>query len=113
MCGDCGNQAYKSHKSGKQKSGAKDITIHYGSADLTGHSWLDTVCIGGKLEDGSGDCVKDFNFMAITDNIGGGLDYETDGILGLGATSHGANAGPSYLDALKDADKIDEAIVSF
>jgi hypothetical protein len=92
------------------KTDNEPIEQKYGSADLSGIRYLDTVCLHSKNsgKDVSGSCVDEFDFMAINKAVG--LNAGIDGILGLGPNY---NNGPSYLMAMYEEEVIDEAIVSF
>ena len=111
MCTNCLVRPYNTHSSpsGHSKPGTTgSFELKYGSADLTGTSWLDTVCINKPASDGLENCIESFNFMAITSNTG--LSFQIDGILGLGAE---ATSGPSFMENLRASGKIDDAMVSF
>lgn len=112
LCPGCTSQKYSTVKQKKYKAITENEPIEqrYGSADLTGVRYLDTVCLhsqnGGKNISGS--CIDDFDFMAIKTAVG--LNAGIDGILGLGPNY---SNGPSYLMAMYEEEVIDEAIVSF
>jgi hypothetical protein len=92
------------------KTSDETIEQRYGSADLTGIHYMDTVCLhhqsGGKNITGS--CIDEFDFMAISRAVG--LNAGIDGILGLGPNY---SNGPSFLMAMYEDEVIDEAIISF
>lgn len=112
LCSSCTSQKYNTVKQKKYNAATDNEPIEqrYGSADLSGVRYIDTVCLhsqnGGKNLTGS--CIDDFDFMAIT--RASGLNPGIDGILGLGPNY---NNGPSYLMAMYEEEVIDEAIVSF
>lgn len=70
---------------------------------------LDNVCLTNHAKDPLGNtCIFDFEFLAITHQF----KFEYQGVFGISPTNL-TNEGPSYLQALKRAGKIDEAIISF
>lgn len=48
----------------------KESELKYGSADLYGYTFKDTVCLGGSLRDPNSTCLLDFRFMAVSKNVG-------------------------------------------
>ena len=69
----------------------------------------ETVCLVNLADDTDRNtCVKQFPFLAITEQY----KFTYNGILGISPTNF-TGEGPSYLQALKQAGKIDQAIVSF
>ena len=97
----------------------KNFDLSYGSADLNGGRNHDIVCLKPfpksvkEIEDITPDimhdnfCVKDIRFMTITESKG----METcDGILGVAPKSY---AKHSFLQELKTAGAIDQALISF
>ena len=69
----------------------------------------DTVCLVNLEKDTEKNtCVDAFPFLAITEQY----KFIYQGVLGISPTNF-SGEGPSYLQALKNAKKIDEAVVSF
>ena len=84
--------------------------LRYGSADLWGYTYEDTVCLGGNLGEDGSTCMPEFRFMAVSKNVGGHLQPQIDGILGLGANK---DAGPSLLLTLRSGGFINQTLISF
>lgn len=91
--------------------------LSYGSADLQGFKFLDTVCLAPLLFNDSSKinekelkssfCVQNFKYQAVMEAKG--LDG-CDGILGLSPKDYGTH---SILPMLKRAGLIDRLIISF
>ena len=89
------------------------MEIKYGSAELVGYSYEDWVCIGqGYQTNEHPNCLQNFNFMIVSDNVGNKLQKGLDGILGLGP-DFDSDKGPSLLQHLKTAGIINNSIASF
>ena len=55
------------------KVGSATIEKKYGSADLIGYRYSDWVCLGAKYKNTMATCMKDFNFLAIKENVNSAL----------------------------------------
>lgn len=112
LCENCTSQKYTTSEQLKHNAttNGQEIEQKYGSADLTGIHYIDSICLDKKPRDSKDTtgCIHEFDFMAITKAVG--LNAGIDGILGLGPNF---NNGPSYLMALYEEEVVDEAIVSF
>lgn len=109
---------YSANKSRSGES-ANNIAfpLSYGSADLQGFKYFDTVCLAplhfsnsDKITDDdlkAAFCVKDFKYQAVMEAKG--LDG-CDGILGLSPKDYGHH---SILPMLKRANLIERLLISF
>ena len=82
-----------------------EFTLTYGSAELRGFDGTDTVCLNSDADQSL--CASDFEFYLIT--YAHGLEG-LDGILGMSPVT---GLEPSFMKALHDQGKIDEAVATF
>jgi hypothetical protein len=47
----------------------REMELKYGSADLRGYEYQDWVCLGGSVYQTGSTCLKDFHFMAVSQNV--------------------------------------------
>lgn len=96
-CANCTTKIYDSENSTTNQLVKDDLVNQvYGSANLTGYEYNDTVCLQPSLNVTS-KCVQNFSFMAISEAKG--LNPGIDGILGLGPNF---TDGPSIVRSLKN-----------
>jgi len=112
------DSVYSANKSASGRT-ANNIAfpLSYGSADLQGFKFIDTVCLNPlkyQSADGITDavlkknfCVKDFKYQAVMESKG--LEG-CDGILGLSPKDYGTH---SILPMLKRTGLVDRLIISF
>ncbi|KAJ7901767.1 aspartic peptidase domain-containing protein, partial [Mycena olivaceomarginata] len=96
---------FKHSKSSTLKKSDEDFDVCYGSGEVSGKLWQDTVSIGGLVVDGQ-------YFGAVSDLSGDFNDLPNDGLLGLAFGSIAQCGKPTFFENLRAKRKITSSMFS-